>query len=186
MSRRIYRSQYLEDYDDDEYEIVYKSKPKPKYVYATNTADQYYVINGKYYKKVNSERPNLTYLDDEDELAEEKIIYKSRRKSPEIMYLVENDRDYYTEEEEEEEQQYITPRVYAPPKTKAIPKTKSLDYIPSSESIFTAKAKNSFPTNKKGLHFKKPNHRKEIEEPKIRDKPTFNKPVIFGGAIIHK
>ena len=184
MSRKIYRPQYLEDYDDDEYEIVYKSKPKPKYVYATNTADQYYVINGKYYKKVNSERPKFNYLDDEDELAEEKIIYKTRRKSPEIMYLLENGKDDYTEEEDE--QQYITPRVYAPPKTKTIPKTNSLNYIPTKESIFTAKATNSYPSKQKGLHFKKPNHRKEIEELTIRDKPTYNRPVIFGGAIVHK
>ncbi|RNA02163.1 hypothetical protein BpHYR1_041950 [Brachionus plicatilis] len=166
MSRRIYRSQYLEDYDDDEYQVVVKNRPRTKYVYTGDMSDQYYV---------NSEVPQYTYLDDEEEYPEEKIIYTSRRRrSPERMYLVENNYDDFTPEEFEEK--YLSPRVYVPPKAKNQQKSRSMEYLPPKESIFTARARNSLHSNILNQKFKKPNHRKEIEEPKIRDKPTYNKP----------
>lgn len=211
MSRRVYRvsgSQHYDDYDDEDVQVVYANKPRPKYVYADEQQEDLYLINGKYYRKApETSRTNYTYIDDDyEEYPEKKIIYtprrlppmkktnrvnyayveddleeypnrnfyySPRRKAQEKLYMVEDD-DY----EEFDPISYKPQRMYVPAKSRNGYKSRSVD-LPQRKA----------PQPKPfvfGPTFRKPNHRREIEEPVIRDKPILNKPVLYGGAVVHK
>jgi hypothetical protein len=187
-----------------------KPKPKPKYVYAEDLDDQLYLINGRYYKNqpMRSYRPNYALVEDDyvEEYPEERMVYRTPRYNPPTERIIErvvvldnnsNPRDkitpriasvepryeQYLDDEPLYEYSGVRDRVYAPVKSR------SVEYLPARRTAMEGEPIIHYSPPKRTVvnkNFKKPNHRREVDEPQIRDKPILNKPVIHGGAVVYK
>ncbi|CAF1017102.1 unnamed protein product [Brachionus calyciflorus] len=170
MSRRLYR--YLDE-DEDDYEIVYarqEYKPKIKYVYDDNDDKTKYV-----------------YDDNDDDEQKFYIIHAPRRRrSAEKVYVYENEYEDFLDDDFSYKYQPEPPqRVYFAANSRNTNKSKSVEQLsPRKQPVY--QSKNTLHKNILNQKMKKMNHRREIDEPEIRDKPISNKPVIYGGAVVYK
>lgn len=178
--------------DDSEPEEVYLSAPpnriRTKPTYVIDDSDQ--VIVSPRYKPTKTR-----YVLDENR--GELVQFSPRAKKKTIKYVVDNDDPPYEQDNivyRSEEPR--SNRVYRPPpkpQQEVVARTQSVDWVPRRSYMYApperkAEYKPPKPLYKSILNkpVRKPNHRREIDEPEIRDKPTPNKNVIHGGAVVYK
>ena len=179
---------YLDDSDTEEVveEVMVTPKPRNKIIYVDD--DQEEIL---YSPRQSRMKPTqYVYQDSND-------IYGNSRLTNKNMIKYQYS-DY-------EEEPLNRNRVYRPAQTQRGPvarsqstnyepqigtRKKSMDWIdkwsPKRNTVFSSRnplqAQYTLPKTKN----KKPNHRREIDEPTIRDWPTPNKNVIHGGAVVYK
>ena len=202
--------------ENDEYEDRQPDKNFDDYEYEINTINnndqepqKYYLIGGKYY----TNKPPKPKVTKQNSLQQPPSLfndysYKMRpeyvKKSPNYVSnsLAETDNFNKSNNVRKNSNLELFPegiyseydkpraRVYQPPSLK-MGRTQSLDkdnYTNRSNidyAMFSSSSKSTRSAFNQVL-FNKPNHRREIDEPVVRDKPILNKPVIRGGAVIHK
>lgn len=159
-------------------------------------------------------KSNYVYIDDDDgyeyEDYEDIYDYKSKKYTPVIIsprskpkvekYYIKPDRypnEYLYDDEEPVYSYEPSPRsrVYRPtrkvqPQVIPTPRTQSYDWNKQSPRKALVPIEPSPRSQPREVvyknNIKKRNHRFEIDEPVIRDKPTPNKNVIYGGSVVYK
>lgn len=208
MSRRVYQiaapsKQSYANYSDSEEYVIVRQKPnitpRTQYIVQGEEDDEsdvetVYMLNGKYYKNrpvVAAKPSNVVYaVEGYDDYSSPEVIISPRSKSKAANQI------YYVGESDDDQMYSPRSRVYVPNRTRAapVPRSQSIDWVsrenPSRTYVLSkpASTRNQLHEvimNKK-LPPKKINHRREIEEPKVRDRPLPNKPVIHGGAVVYK
>jgi hypothetical protein len=199
--------------ENDDYDDRQQDKNSMDYEYEINTMNnerepqKYYLIGGKYYTnkppkpkvtKQNSLSPPSLFNDYSYKIRPEYV-----KKSPNYVKNLSETEEYNKNNNFRKNtnlelfpegiySDYDKPRarIYQPPSLK-MGRAQSLDkdnYTNRSNldyAMFSGSSKSTRSSFNQVL-FNKPNHRREIDEPVIRDKPILNKPVIRGGAVIHK
>ena len=172
--------------------------------------NSYFLINGIYYStKPNGREPSFVMLlddveDDDEKKDSSSIEYKKEELKTSTQTKLNNDkmrnknhvfndRPYIEKPQQRESRIYIpnnlknknmiTPRKKESIESEQFRKMVNTNNFTSSNE-FNKNKNNFFNFNPKII--KKRNHRREIDEPVLKDKPVSNKTVIYGGVVLNR
>lgn len=198
MTRRIYRiggvgagvGAYA---TDDEYEtIITRRKRQPdlaqtlKYIKIKEEPPKPKVIYSYNAIKRSPSRRRVVYVDDDDDYEEnnyaEVLVTPRPRRTKSRMYLVQqddDDEDYKYDSDDDDRRRFGFATMSRDRTYKA--NNRSLSYESPRRLVVETPPGDVFINNKK-----RNNHRRQLAELKVRDKPLENRPVIRGGAVVYK